>query len=403
MLAAPALSQQLQYDELRKLIDHTHDNADSLFFLHKQLLGEIKRLNKGDIEEINCNLNLAEFSIRLGNMPEAAAYASEATLIAETKNGKEKLARCYYYKARVLNAQGKTAEALSYYRKGLAVTNKKKEQSMLYGQIGFGYATLKQFDSAIYYQNKALDINVEAKDTLGIASCYSNLGYVNYLKGRTDLTRDYYYRAAAMRKNSKDIFLKAASLIDCASLEQESGNNTRCIGVMRQALAIIKNEKLFSLESACYQSIAYSYENLKQWDSAYYYHKLYKAVSDSVFNQDNIKASLRVETKYQLSSKENEISLLTEKNKNNELIVMREKMIRWIFVGGILLLILILFMVFRQLKIRKEAYAKINQQKDIIEEKNKEIIDSIHYAKRIQSALMPTEKKIEGTITRMKK
>lgn len=402
IFAAPVFSQELQYDQLRKLIDNTHDNADSLFFLHKQLLEEIKRLNKGDVESVNCNLMLAEYSMRLGNMPEAAAYASEATLIAETKNVKEKLARCYYYKARVLNAEGKTGEAMSYYKKGLTVASKEKELSLLFGQIGFAFAKLQQFDSALFYQNKALEINIKAKDTLGIASCYSNLGYVNYLNGHPDLTRDYYYRASALRKNSKDVFLRAASLVDCASLEQETGNDGRCIAIMRQALAIIKNEKLFSLESSCYQSIAYSYENLKKWDSAYYYHKLFKAVSDSVFNQENMKASLRVETKYQLSSKENEISLLTEKNKNNELLVMREKMIRWVFVGGVLVLIIILFMVFRQLKIRKEAYSKINEQKDIIEEKNKEIIDSIHYAKRIQTALMSSEKNIEGTIKRMK-
>jgi tetratricopeptide (TPR) repeat protein len=395
-------SQQLQYDEIKKLISATPDNADSLFFLHKQLLGEIKRLNKGDLELVNCNLNLAEYCFRLGNMPEAANYATEATLIAETKNVKEKLARCYYYKARVFNAEGKHKEALAYFKKGLSFAEKKKEQAILYGQIGFVFTKLKQFDSSLYYQNKALQINMDSKDTLGIASCYSNIGYVYGLNGKPNLTRDYYYRAAELRKNSKDIFLRAASLIDCASMEQEAGNSTRCIGVVRQALAVIRNAKYFSLEANCYQSMAYSFEELKKWDSAYYYHKLFKAVSDSVYNQENMRASLKVETKYQLSSKENEISLLTEKNKNGELVMMRERMIRWVFVGGIILLIVILFMVFRQLKIRKEAYAKINEQKEIIEEKNKEIIDSIHYAKRIQTALMSSEKNIEVTINRMK-
>ncbi len=38
-----------------------------------------------------------------------------------------------------------------------------------------------------------------------------------------------------------------------------------------------------------------------------------------------------------------------------------------------------------------------------IEEKNKSILDSIHYAKRIQSALMPNEKYIEKTLQRLNK
>jgi hypothetical protein len=40
------------------------------------------------------------------------------------------------------------------------------------------------------------------------------------------------------------------------------------------------------------------------------------------------------------------------------------------------------------------------EQKRIVEEKHKEILDSIHYAKRIQSALMPTQKHIERVLNR---
>ncbi|MFL5762552.1 MAG: hypothetical protein ACJ77K_01340 [Bacteroidia bacterium] len=44
----------------------------------------------------------------------------------------------------------------------------------------------------------------------------------------------------------------------------------------------------------------------------------------------------------------------------------------------------------------------IEQQRDEVEEKNKEIMDSIRYAKRIQQSLLPTEKYIDKNIKRMK-
>ena len=69
----------------------------------------------------------------------------------------------------------------------------------------------------------------------------------------------------------------ASSFIDCASAEQELGNPLKCIELMQKALDIIKVSKNFLLESNCYQSIAYSYENMNQIDSAYKYHKLFKA------------------------------------------------------------------------------------------------------------------------------
>jgi hypothetical protein len=50
----------------------------------------------------------------------------------------------------------------------------------------------------------------------------------------------------------------------------------------------------------------------------------------------------------------------------------------------------------------KETLTEIETQKQRVEEKQKEIIDSIQYAKRIQQSLLPTEKYIERTILRLR-
>jgi hypothetical protein len=46
---------------------------------------------------------------------------------------------------------------------------------------------------------------------------------------------------------------------------------------------------------------------------------------------------------------------------------------------------------------------RVEDQKKVIEEKNKDILDSINYAKRIQRAQMPTITHIEKTLDRLKK
>ena len=53
------------------------------------------------------------------------------------------------------------------------------------------------------------------------------------------------------------------------------------------------------------------------------------------------------------------------------------------------------FIIFKRLKENKK-------QKDIIEQKNKEITDSIRYAKRIQQAFMPSEKFVERIMNELK-
>ncbi len=67
----------------------------------------------------------------------------------------------------------------------------------------------------------------------------------------------------------------------------------------------------------------------------------------------------------------------------------------------------IIFMIFSfagmsiRYKLTRENFLNslmLQKSKDLIEEKQKEILDSIHYAKRIQNALITSEKYIEKTI-----
>jgi len=43
----------------------------------------------------------------------------------------------------------------------------------------------------------------------------------------------------------------------------------------------------------------------------------------------------------------------------------------------------------------EERTKEINEQKKVIEEKNKDITDSINYAQRIQKSILPTEQEIK--------
>jgi len=59
------------------------------------------------------------------------------------------------------------------------------------------------------------------------------------------------------------------------------------------------------------------------------------------------------------------------------------------------------YLVSEFVKARQKAEKQLSEQKELIEEKQKEILDSIHYAKRIQSSLLPTEVYIERVLDDM--
>lgn len=65
--------------------------------------------------------------------------------------------------------------------------------------------------------------------------------------------------------------------------------------------------------------------------------------------------------------------------------------------------LLCVYLVIVFLRTNKAAEKQIQNQKELVEIKNTEITDSINYAKRLQRALMASEKNIEQNINRLKK
>jgi len=95
--------------------------------------------------------------------------------------------------------------------------------------------------------------------------------------------------------------------------------------------------------------------------------------------------------KYNLLKKETEINL------QNSLILERNRQNKLLIIGLILISITLSIAVWAFIQKNKSA-KKIAQQKKEIEDKQKEIIDSINYAKRIQQSLLPTIKYIAKKI-----
>ena len=79
-----------------------------------------------------------------------------------------------------------------------------------------------------------------------------------------------------------------------------------------------------------------------------------------------------------------------------------------LIIGFVLVLIFAIY-IFRSYRMKQKANKiietqkqEVERQKELVEEKQKAMLDSIHYARRIQQSLLPTEKYIEKNIRRLK-
>ena len=125
--------------------------------------------------------------------------------------------------------------------------------------------------------------------------------------------------------------------------------------------------------------------------------KQYILYRDSVNNESTRKASIKNQLKYEYEKKE---AVIKEQQEKERAVAEEKDRFQKIVIAsvvlGLLLVLVFAAFVFRSLRITRN-------QKIIIEEKQKEILDSIHYAKRIQSSLLPTEKYISNVLDNKKK
>jgi len=121
---------------------------------------------------------------------------------------------------------------------------------------------------------------------------------------------------------------------------------------------------------------------------------------------------LIIERESKILAAENEILQTEQKLKDVERTLMlqsakakEDKMFRNILIGGICLMLMLALILFGSIRRKKKDHQTIllqkiavEEQKHIVDEKNREITDSISYAKRIQTAILPPPRLVKESL-----
>ncbi|HKC69306.1 MAG TPA: tetratricopeptide repeat protein, partial [Bacteroidia bacterium] len=186
----------------------------------------------------------------------------------------------------------------------------------------------------------------------------------------------------------------------------------------KEAGAYLNRALQLSIETGDKEAIKETYGGLVIVDStmsnykaAFEHTKLYFLYSDSLSNEETKKKSLQASMQYEFDKKE--IAARAEQDKLDAIHIEEKKKQRIIIyaVAGLLLLVAVfaIFM-FNRFRITNRQKVIIEMQKQRVDkayeelhEKNKEVMDSIRYAKRIQTALITSEKYIQNAFTKLMK
>jgi tetratricopeptide (TPR) repeat protein len=295
-------------------------------------------------------------------------------------------------------------KALEYYLKSLEFEHDSLYSAPALNNIGLCYTKLNNIEKAIEYYNKSIYYSLASGNIKNLGNTFSNLADIYKTQNNIDSALHYYTKALTACNqigNQQGIAYVHNNL---GELFLNNKNIDNALHYCFSSFKISEQHELVSLLSSSCKCLYKTYKTINKKDSTLFYLEKYVEASEIYLQEKNNNELLKkqfqfeFDAKQELAQKEHkkEIELLEEKQK-------RQNAISLFFILGTIGLAVFLIVIYKSLKEYKRQNKIIEEQKQIVETKQKEILDSIQYAKRIQLSILTSELYIERNLKRLLK
>lgn len=313
-----------------------------------ELMDYYERANdEAGIADMNVNIGIIHYY--QGNYDKSVEVMRKALGYYTHEADSEGISTCYNNIANCFADDDGWDSSLVYYFKALDIDRAMGSdygQSLLMGNIGETYIAMEEFDKAERYLDSALSFAFKSQDEWQQSNIYTAFGDLNIQRSDYKAANRYYEQA-----------YRLLNAINAAAELEE-----------------------------LYESMSELYELQGDTAKALHYLKLNLAISDSLYSVESARKIAEMEVMHDIDQIED---ALREKEVEKELQAYLFVVVA-VVVGLILIIIAVIFVfTLRNARNRKRNNEKLKQINAHVEEKNREITDSINYAKRLQQAILP--------------
>lgn len=394
--------------------DEAIEHVNAALLLYEPLIASAKGENKTDLLDkkaraYNC---IGLINLYQGVYDKGIENFIAAAKIWEKTGNKIGIAACYNNMGLVYRSQGKYEDALKSIRESLRLSKSIRDlqgQANAYNNIGIVYRSQGHYEKAFKNYEASLKIERALGNKIGEADSYLSIGVLYYQqKNYAKSLKNYFYSLEIYKETGeKQRIALAYRNIAYAYLEQKKlreANQT-----FAASLDISREIKSKDDIKEAYLGLSLGDSAAGNWFNAYENYKSYKLYNDSIFNEESAKKTEELNTRYKTGQKETQIKLLEKDKEKQAAITAAEKarqntILLSVLSGAALIAIFTIFMFNRwkvtqkQNRIIEFQKAEVEHAKKIIEEKNKDITDSINYAQRIQQFKLPLKEDIYAEI-----
>lgn len=326
----------------------------------------------------------------------------------------------YFYQKDLTNA-------LEYYLKSLKLAEKTKNKLRILTALnnigGIYFEKPATHDKALVYFLKALPLSVELGDKKAIGTTAVNLGEIYYVRNQDSLALHYYFKSVDAFNNSegspypynaigklynrKGSFNLAItyhskalaiaeklngnldivqSLMGLAKTNISKGDVKTGLNYLKRAEAIAFKHGFPAELKNAYESFSIAYNQLNDYKNAFIYQTKFSNIKDTLYNNETDRKLGSLQFDFDIKKKEGEISLLTKDKELQDADIKRQKLAKFAFLVGLILVLIIAIITYRNYLKKVKTNELLDQQKDQIE-------DLLH---NILPEEIATELKLEG-------
>jgi len=316
--------------------------------------------------------------------------------------------------------------ALEYYDNSLEtflLIDDKHAIAATYSNIGIIQKMMGDYEIAEENQKKSISLFEEIGDIQGSLVSLNSLGSLYTEMDRNPEAKKIFQEGLDKSIQMSDKEGIAISLANLGDVSVNLQEYQQAFSFYDRAIKISEELQLRNLLEHIYNSMARVSAEIGHFKDAYHYLDLHKTIKDSMLNEESVRVLTEMETKYQSEKKEMQINMLQQDQVIDSLEIVKKEAeaaksqaekeeaaaSRDMYLIGLALMVVILILVFIGLMQNKRKSKQLSEQNKLInsknqqissafveiQEKNKDIMDSIKYAKRIQTAILPPRKLVK--------
>jgi serine phosphatase RsbU (regulator of sigma subunit) len=344
-----------------------------------------------ELAQAKACVDLSNYYNGAGNYTKAINYLLEAEKIYESKASVKQLGKVYALLGNTYVGLNNAEQQLNYFTKCYNIgTQNKIVQYEAHGSGGLAgyYILTKNYKEAIKYFNISSELFKKSGNKINYSIMLSNIAGAYRELGDLKMAEE------AIKKSEEDLinvnsnyasFCCYKEMGDIAMIRNQS---EVAVSYYNKALQLMIEDKAIDNISQLYKNLADASYKAKKYKESSDYLSLHIQYKDSVFNETQNKQLVEVQEKYETDKKDSEIKLLNNQNELSKSEIDRKRVLIYGVIAVAVLLLVLLGLGIRSNIQKNKANAMLDKQKVIIEQKHKEITDSINYAERIQRSFL---------------